>query len=141
MTEKLIIYTDGCSKGNPGQAAIGVAMYRGETRTPVYTISDAIGITTNNQAEYRALIKGLEYAVSCKEAEVEVRSDSELIVNQMNGRYRVKKEELIPLHQEARRLAGQIPRFSIKSIPREYNAQADKLANLAIKNQQGLGES
>lgn len=135
MTEKLIMYTDGCSKGNPGPAAIGVAMYRGEARPPIFMISDAIGDTTNNQAEYRALIRALDYAVACKEVEVEVRSDSELIVNQMNGSYRVKKAELKPLYDEAKRLAGLIPKFSIRSIPREYNTQADKLANLALKKQ------
>jgi len=132
MAEKLIIYTDGCSKGNPGPAAIGVAMYRGEAKSPIFMISDEIGETTNNQAEYRALIRALDYAVSLQEREVEVRSDSELIVNQMKGSYRVKKPELKPLYVEAKRLAGLIPNFSIKSIPREYNTQADKLANLAL---------
>lgn len=134
MAEKLIIYTDGCSKGNPGPAAIGVAMYRGEAPTPIFMISDGIGETTNNQAEYRALIRALDYAVSIKETEVEVRSDSELIVNQIKGSYRVKKAELIPLYNEAKRLAGLIPKFTINSIPREYNTQADKLANMALKH-------
>ena len=70
---------------------------------------------------------------ACKAAEVEVRSDSELMVNQMNGRYRVKKAELKPLYDEAKRLAGLIPKFNIKSIPRENNRRADKLANMAYE--------
>jgi ribonuclease HI len=129
---RLVIYTDGCSKGNPGPAAIGVAVYGDEQQTPILMISNKIGVTTNNQAEYQALIKALEYAVSSKAIEVEVRSDSELIVNQMNGSYRVKNPDLKPLHTEAKRLAGLIEKFGIMSIPREHNRQADKLANMAL---------
>ena len=132
MADRLIIYTDGCSKGNPGPAAIGVAVYDGKLQTPIFMISDSIGTTTNNQAEYRALIKALEYAVSIKATEVEIRSDSELMVNQMNGSYRVKHTDLKPLYGEAKRLATMVTKFSIISIPREKNRQADKLANLAL---------
>jgi ribonuclease HI len=134
MTKRLIIYTDGCSKGNPGPAAIGVAVYQDEDENPIFTVSDEIGTTTNNQAEYRALIKALEWAITFKATEVEVRSDSELIVNQMNGSYRVKNVDLKPLYEEAKKLAGSIQKFKIVAIPREYNRQADKLANLAFKN-------
>ena len=132
MIERLIIYTDGCSKGNPGPAAIGVAAYKDGDRTPFFTLSDEIGVTTNNQAEYRALIKALEYAVNLKVLEVEIRSDSELMVNQMNGSYRVKNIDLKPLHIEAKRLSGLIEKFTIAAIPREHNRQADKLANMAL---------
>jgi ribonuclease HI len=133
VSEHLTIYTDGCSKGNPGPAAIGVAVYRNDERLPAFTISDAVGTLTNNQAEYRALIRALEYAVSVKAADVEIRSDSQLIVRQMDGSYRVKDIDLKPLYQEAKRLAGQIANFSINYVPREYNRQADKLANMALK--------
>jgi len=132
LDKKLTIYTDGCSKGNPGPASIGVVMYENENQNPCLMLSDEIGVTTNNQAEYKALIKALEYAVAMKASEVEVRSDSELIVNQMNGRYRVKKEELKPLHAEAQSLSGQINKFRILAIPREENRGADKLANMAF---------
>lgn len=132
MEKRLIIYTDGCSKGNPGPASIGVLMYEDDAKEPVFMISDEIGITTNNQAEYKALIKALEYAVRVRALAVEVRSDSELIVNQMNGQYRVKKEELKPLHAEAKRLAANIKEFRIISIPREQNQGADRLANMAL---------
>ena len=132
MEKHLIIYTDGCSKGNPGPASIGVIVYQKGDSQPIFVTSDKIGTTTNNQAEYRALIRALEFALKNKANRVEVRSDSELIVNQMNGTYRVKKAELKPLQQEAKRLAGLIDDFSICSIPREQNREADKLANKAL---------
>jgi ribonuclease HI len=131
----LTIYTDGCSKGNPGPAGIGVLIYQNNETQPLTALSSDIGITTNNQAEYRALIAGLEYAVSARATEVEVKSDSELIVNQMNGSYRVKKPELVPLYVEAKRLSGLIGNFCIRSIPREQNREADALANKALKRQ------
>ena len=91
MKKRLTIYTDGCSKGNPGPASIGVLMYTDDDQKPIFRLSNEIGITTNNQAEYRALISALEYAVEFRATEVEIRSDSELIVKQMKGLYRVKK--------------------------------------------------
>jgi len=132
LSGRFIIYTDGCSKGNPGPAAIGAAFYREDERQPATIISEEVGNLTNNQAEYRALIRALDHAVTANAAEVEVRSDSQLMVRQMNGSYRVKDLDLKPLYQEAKRLAGLIPRFSINYIPRELNRQADKLANLAL---------
>jgi ribonuclease HI len=132
LFKRLIIYTDGCSKGNPGPAGIGVAVYQDEERVPIFMISNEIGSVTNNQAEYRALIRALEYAVGIKASDLEIRSDSELMVKQMNGSYRVKNADLKPLYQEAKRLAGLISTFSINYIPREYNRQADKLANQAL---------
>jgi ribonuclease HI len=131
MTSKIIINVDGASRGNPGPAAIGVTL-KDEKAQTVASISEAIGQTTNNQAEYRALIAGLKKALSLGAKQVEVRSDSELIVRQMLGIYRVKKEELKPLHEEARKLAGSFTGFRIKSVPREENKEADKLANQAL---------
>ena len=132
MNDKLVLYTDGCSKGNPGPAAIGVMAYLGNDPHPFWKASKAIGNTTNNQAEYRALICALEYAVSIQATDVEVRSDSELIVHQMNGIYRVKNADLKPLYLEAKRLAGLIPHFTIRAVPREQNSKADKLANQGL---------
>jgi ribonuclease HI len=130
--KRLTIYSDGCSKGNPGRASIGVIIYQDNDRKPIFILSDEIGVTTNNQAEYKALIRALEYAVDFEATEVKANSDSELIVNQMNGRYRVKKAELKPLYEEAKRLSGLIKKFSIRSIPREQNREADILANKAL---------
>jgi ribonuclease HI len=131
VTNKIILNVDGASRGNPGPAAIGVTL-KNEKLQILDTISETIGQTTNNQAEYKALIAGLKKSVSLGAKQVEVRSDSELIVKQMMGIYRVKKEELKPLHDEARKLAGLFSIFKISSIPREENREADKLANLAL---------
>lgn len=131
LAKKIIINVDGASRGNPGPAAIGVTL-KDEKAQLISSISESIGHTTNNQAEYKALIAGLKYSIKLGAHQVEVRSDSELIVRQMLGIYRVKKEELKPLQEEARKLAGSFSSFKIVSIPREENKEADKLANLAL---------
>ncbi len=122
---------DGASRGNPGPASIGVTL-KDEKNRILAEISEKIGNTTNNQAEYQAIIAGLKKALSLGATEVEVKSDSELVVRQILGVYRVKKEELKPLHQEVRRLAGSLAAFKIGSIPREQNREADRLANQAL---------
>jgi ribonuclease HI len=129
---QLTIYTDGCSKGNPGPAGIGVLIYKDGDRQSIIKLSDGIGVKTNNQAEYQALIRALEYAVSLKAEDVEINSDSELMVKQMNGSYRIKNAGIKPLYTEAKRLAGLIKKFSLRYIPREDNQGADKLANKAL---------
>lgn len=129
---KLTINTDGLSKNNPGQAAIG-AVLRNARKEKVATISQAIGIATNNVAEYRAVIAALEKALGLGAKQVEVLSDSELMVEQLNGRYKVKSEGLRPLHVEATRLMGRFEKVTVKYIPRERNTEADALANAAIK--------
>jgi len=131
LSIKIIINVDGAARGNPGPAAIGVVL-KNEKAQMLSSISDSIGITTNNQAEYQALIAGLKKAISMGASAVEIRSDSELIVRQMLGIYRVKKQQLIPLHQEARRLAGSLASFKIISVSREENREADRLANMAL---------
>jgi ribonuclease HI len=127
----VILNVDGASRGNPGPAAIGVTI-KDEKDQLVASISEKIGHTTNNQAEYRALIAGLQKAISLGAQQVIVNSDSELMVRQILGIYRVKKEELKPLHEQARKLAGSFKSFKIGSIPREKNKEADKLANQAL---------
>jgi ribonuclease HI len=129
---KLIIYTDGLSKGNPGTAAIG-AIIKDERGKTLATISQRIGITTNNVAEYQALIAALQKAIKLKGTKVEIRSDSELMVRQLNGRYKIKAVGLRPLYLEAAQLLGQFEAVVIKHIPRELNTEADKLANQALK--------
>jgi ribonuclease HI len=131
LVKKIFINVDGASRGNPGPAAIGVTL-KDEKSQLVSSISEPIGLTTNNQAEYKALIAGLKKSIKLGANQVEVRSDSELIVRQMLGIYRVKKEELKPLQEEARKLAGSFSSFKIVAIPREQNKEADKLANLAL---------
>jgi ribonuclease HI len=129
---KLIINTDGLSKGNPGTAAIG-ATIKDERGKMLATISQRIGITTNNVAEYTALIAALQKAVKLKATQVEVRADSELMIRQLKGRYKVKSEGLIPLYLEAKQLLMKFQSVKLTYIPRELNAEADKLANDSLK--------
>ena len=129
---KLIINTDGLSKNNPGQAAIG-AVLKDPRGKIVSTISQSIGIASNNVAEYRAIIAALEAALKHSADEIELRSDSELVVNQLNGRYKIKSTALRPFYLEAAKLLGQFKKVSIKYVPREQNTEADRLANEALK--------
>jgi ribonuclease HI len=131
LPDKIILNVDGASRGNPGPASIGVTLKDAQNKL-VDSISECIGRTTNNQAEYRALIAGLKKAISLGARQVVARSDSELMVKQIQGLYRVKKEELKPLNAEVRNLALSLESFKIMSIPREQNREADKLANQAL---------
>lgn len=129
--KRLVIYTDGASRGNPGPAAIGVVL-QDESGHAVDSISQCLGETTNNQAEYRAVIAGLERALALGTTQVELRSDSELVVHQLSGRYRVKNASLKPLVQKVEELRSGFSELSVSYIPREKNREADKLANLAL---------
>ena len=131
LNDTVFINTDGASRGNPGPAAIGVTIKDGDGGL-LASISRRIGVTTNNQAEYRAVIAGLEQAVSLGARRVMVQSDSELLVKQINGQYKIKNAGLRPLYQEVVRLTGSLESFDITCIPREQNAEADKLANKAF---------
>jgi ribonuclease HI len=130
-TSKVTIYTDGAARGNPGPAAIGVII-KDETGNIAATISRSLGATTNNQAEYRAIIAGLEKALTLGARRVALKSDSELVVKQINGLYKIKNTALRPLYQEVVRLIGSLESFSISYIPRAQNAAADALANKAL---------
>lgn len=127
---KLVINCDGASRGNPGRAAIGATL-KDEKGQLVATVSEAIGHATNNQAEYRALIAALEKAAELGAARVEARLDSELVVRQIQGRYRVKNEALKPLYLRAVKLLHGFNAFTIRNVPRAENAEADALANRA----------
>ena len=129
--KKAIIHADGAARGNPGPAAIG-ATIKNENGSLHARISQRIGTTTNNQAEYRAIIAALEKAIELGASQVDIYSDSELVVKQINGKYRVKKATLKPLHQKVKQLLGNLEGFTITHIPREQNAEADDLANKAL---------
>ncbi len=129
--KRVVIHSDGVSRGNPGLAAIG-ATIKDEHGKLIARISQRIGRTTNNQAEYRAIIAALEKAIELGAKHVEINSDSELIVRQINGRYRVKKTALKPLYQKVKQLQGLLEGFAITHIPREQNVEADRLANSAL---------
>ncbi len=130
--KRLVIFTDGASKGNPGPAAIG-AIIKDEQGRLITTISQGIGRTTNNQAEYRAIIAALEKAIRLGASQVDMRSDSELVVRQIKGQYRVKNMMLKPLYQQVKQLQSRLESFTITHIPRQQNEEADRLANIALK--------
>ncbi len=128
---RVIICTDGASRGNPGSAAIG-ATIKDEQGKLIARISQRIGQATNNQAEYRAVIAALEEATRLGAKQVKMNSDSQLVVKQINGEYRVKKAALKPLYQQVKRLQSLLDGFTITYIPRQQNQEADNLANMAF---------
>ena len=128
---KVKLSTDGGARGNPGPAAYGYVLET-EDGTVLAAHGETIGIATNNVAEYSALIAGLEKALEVGAGEVEVVSDSELMVKQMRGEYRVKNETLRELSLEAGRLARRIGRVSYTAVRREHNELADRLVNEAL---------
>ena len=134
----LLAHIDGGARGNPGPAGYGVhvADGGGATRAEIYGY---LGVTTNNVAEYAALLALLEYARGCGAAALTVLSDSELLVRQMSGEYRVKDPRLRVLHAEARRLAAGLPRVEIRHVRREANREADALANRAMDLRESTG--
>lgn len=127
----VILYTDGASRGNPGPAGAGALIVAedGETLVETYVY---IGEATNNQAEYQALLIGLQEAVKLAPSRLTVRMDSELIVKQLNGQYRVRNRDLLPLYSRARELLQRFADFRLVHVPREENFRADQLANQAI---------
>jgi ribonuclease HI len=127
---ELTIYTDGASRNNPGEAGAGVCIL--QDGKPVERIARYLGMTTNNIAEYSAAIIGLEYAVKLGACKVKLRADSELLVKQVNGLYKVKNEGLKPLYARVKELIAKIASVEVEYIPRERNKEADALANKAI---------
>ena len=128
---KLIIYSDGGARGNPGPAGIGAILYD-EQKKVVATISEYLGETTNNQAEYRALIAALIKAKELGAKELECNLDSELVVKQLKREYKVKNPELAPLFLNIHNLSMDFKNISYSHIRREFNKEADKLANEAM---------
>jgi ribonuclease HI len=129
--EKIVIYTDGAARGNPGPAAIGVVLKDAAGNT-VATVCRALGVRTNNQAEYTAVIAGVEKAINLGAKEVVLKSDSELVVRQLMGQYKVKNADLKEMYQKVVTLTGKLAKFSAVNIPREQNKQADALCNQAL---------
>jgi ribonuclease HI len=128
---RLIAYSDGASRGNPGPASIG-ALVIDEGGTRLTEISRSIGIGTNNEAEYRAAIAAVEAAIALGARDVELRMDSELVVRQFSGTYRVRNPALQRHFQRLVALRGQLDRLDLVHVPRELNRDADRLANRAL---------
>lgn len=128
--QEFTIYTDGASRGNPGEAGAGV-LITGDNGSQE-SITRYLGKATNNVAEYTAALLGLERALNLGATRVTLYADSELLVKQLNGQYRVKNSGLIPLYTRARELIAKIGRVEVYYIPRGKNKEADALANKAI---------
>jgi len=136
----IIAYIDGGARGNPGPAGYGVRMEAADG-TVLAEFHGALGIATNNVAEYNGLLAALRSAVEAGHQDLLVRSDSELLVKQMRGEYRVKNPGLQPLHREAQSLIARFIRVRFEHVPREKNAEADRLANLGMDEAQASTDS
>ncbi len=128
---RVIINCDGAARGNPGPAGAG-AVVVDEDGVVLAEVAEGLGETTNNVAEYTAVVRGLEEAQRLGAREVLLRSDSQLLINQLTGRYKVKAPHLQPLHRRVRELLRTFERADLEHVPRERNAAADALANLGV---------
>ena len=128
---RVIINCDGAARGNPGPAGAG-AVVVDEDGVVLAEVAEGLGETTNNVAEYTAVIRGLEEATRLGAHEVLLRSDSQLLINQLTGRYRVKAPHLQPLHRRVRALMQGFAKVDLEHVPRERNVAADQLANLGV---------
>jgi ribonuclease HI len=128
---KVVVHVDGGARGNPGPAAIGIVISSpgGEV---LDELGERIGVATNNVAEYRALLRGVERARELGATELEIVNDSELVAKQVNGDYKVKHAAMKPLHAEAMAALRAFDRWRIRSVPRAENARADELVNEAL---------
>lgn len=142
VAEKLIIYTDGGSRGNPGPAAIGVVFTDGRGR-PAKRYGKPIGVKTNNEAEYEAVLFALQKARALlgkekiKAMDIEVRMDSELVCRQLNAEYKIEEEHLWPFFMKIWNTRLDFGRLSFRHVPREQNREADRLVNEALDSEQG----
>jgi ribonuclease HI len=127
----LVVWCDGAARGNPGPAGAGAQLTTPDGEV-VAEIAEGLGETTNNVAEYTALIRGLETAAELGAEDVTVKSDSLLLVNQLTGAFRVRTPHLQPLYERARELARGFPSVRFEHVPRDQNAEADRLANAGV---------
>ena len=130
LSLSVVVYCDGASRSNPGEASIGVSIT--ESELEIATISKKIGVASNNVAEYQALIEGLKYCVNSKVQTVCFYLDSKLVVEQIIGNFKVKSENLKEHYNEAINLISEIDNFTIEHVYREDNKRADQLANQAL---------
>ncbi len=135
---KVIVHVDGGARGNPGPAA-AASVVSTPTGEVLDEAAELLGKVTNNVAEYRALLLGLARARALGASEVEVVNDSELIAKQVQGHYKVKHEAMRPLHRQSLAALKEFEKWSIRSVPRAQNADADALVNQALDNQRHTG--
>lgn len=125
-----MLYCDGASRGNPGPGAYGFVLW--ENGEVLFSQGARMGVVTNNVAEYEGLLKGLEKSIELGASEISIRSDSQLLVRQLLGEYKVKAAHIIPLVQKAKKLLSAFKKVEISHIPREENSLADALCNEAL---------
>ena len=131
--DSVLIYTDGASRGNPGLSATGLVVYACEGSLPLYEEGALLpGRQTNNFAEYSAVLRSLKLACENKVRSITLKSDSELLVKQLNGIYKVKSSNIKTLYKQCCEFKKNIPRVQFKHVFRKYNVRADELANLAL---------
>ena len=133
---KLVVHVDGGSRGNPGPAAIGIVIADPDGAV-LDEVAEAIGIATNNVAEYRALLRGVERAGELGATELEIVNDSELVARQLTGAYKVKHPAMRPLYLDAMAALRGFERWKIRTVPRALNASADALVNAALDDLAG----
>ena len=129
---RLLIYTDGAARGNPGPAGLGAVLRDAQTGAVLAELARFLGIRTNNYAEWTAVEDALREALRLGASHVDLRMDSELVARQISGRYRVKHPDLKPIHASVMTMLGQLDGYTVGHVPRELNKDADRLSNVAI---------
>jgi ribonuclease HI len=136
---RLLIYTDGAARGNPGPAGLGAILRDARTGEVVAELARFLGVRTNNYAEWTAVEDALHEALRLGATHVDLRLDSELVARQISGRYRVKHADLKPIHASVMALLGKLAGYTVAHVPRELNKDADRLSNVAIDERQAHG--
>lgn len=129
---RILIYTDGAARGNPGPAGLGAILRDAQTGEVLAELARFLGVRTNNYAEWTAVDDALREALRLGATHVDLRMDSELVARQISGRYRVKHPELKPIHASVMAMLGQLDGYTVGHVPRELNKDADRLSNVAI---------
>ncbi|MDQ2854608.1 MAG: ribonuclease HI family protein [Chloroflexota bacterium] len=129
---RLLIYTDGAARGNPGPAGLGAILRDAESGAVVAELARFLGVRTNNYAEWTAVADALGEALRLGATHVDLRMDSELVARQISGRYRVKHPDLKPIHASVMGMLGRLEGYTVGHVPRELNKDADRLSNVAI---------
>jgi ribonuclease HI len=133
---RILIYTDGAARGNPGLSGLGAILRDAQTGEVLAELARFLGVRTNNYAEWTAVEDALQEALRLGASHVDLRMDSQLVARQISGRYRVKHADLKPIHASVMAMLGQLEGYTVGHVPRELNKDADRLSNVAIDDRQ-----